>query len=549
MPVEVVDHLTKIWKPHARQEEFLRVPDSIFEGLYGGAAGGGKSELILMLPIAREFYKHPKFKGIIFRRTFPQLEESLIPRSHEFYPLVGGVYDAQKHVWRFPESGATIRFSYLDKDSDANSHDTAEYNYAAFDELTHFTRHMYTYITSRVRTSSSGVPAIVRSASNPGNIGHVWVRDRFVEKARLGRRILYDPESNSKLIFIPAKLTDNPYLMKTDPNYGNRLRLLGEAERKAKLDGDWWIFAGQVFTEWREFKMGDEPDNACHVIEPFLIPSWWPKVLAIDWGYTAMTWAGWAALAPDARIFMYREFTAKKRSIPEWGADIARLCRLDENIVDIEIDPSANQKRGEKSIKEQFIEASGLVPNDADNDRVSGKMLLHDMLRWTPRPPKYIPQEGYLHETAMRILRMHGELAMDEYRNMFEPEPEEKNIPRLQIFNTCRSFIDTIPTCVYDEKKVEDVKEFNGDDPYDGGRYLLKAIDRYLKTCRVEAGLRTRRAEIINRLQETGDQTTFYREMRRYDSESKPVVSVARRYQGVRNAGRSQGFAYNGRRA
>ena len=182
------DGATKVWKPHFKQERFLELPRACFEGFYGGAAGGGKSELLVAIPIVKGFYKHPSFHGVVFRRTFPQLEESLIPRSRELYQSVGGKYDKAKHVWSFP-SGATIRFSHLDSDDDARKHDTAEYQYAAFDELTHFTEFMYTYITaSRVRSTIPEIPAMVRSASNPGNIGHAWVRKRFVEPAPQGGR-------------------------------------------------------------------------------------------------------------------------------------------------------------------------------------------------------------------------------------------------------------------------------------------------------------------------------------------------------------------------
>ena len=299
MGLEELEPGTKFWKPHPKQERFLELPSEVFEGFYGGAAGGGKSELLVAIPIVKGFYKAPGFHGIVFRRTFPQLEESLIPRSRELYTSVGGHYDRSKHVWTFP-SGATIRFSHLDSDDDARRHDTAEYQYAAFDELTHFTEFMYTYVaSSRVRSTIPGIPAMVRSASNPGNVGHSWVRKKFVEPCRDGGKLLYDARSKTYRCFIKAKLTDNPHLMKDDPNYINRLNLLPEAERRAKVDGDWWVFAGQVFTEWRSQNFGDEPEYANHICTPFPIPSWWPKILFVDWGYRHMMYAGWLAISPD----------------------------------------------------------------------------------------------------------------------------------------------------------------------------------------------------------------------------------------------------------
>jgi hypothetical protein len=180
-----------VWKPFKRQSEFLALPDTIFEGMYGGAAGGGKSEALLNLPLIREFINHPRFKGILFRRTYPELESELILRSENqgLYSACGGKYNKEKKRWTFP-SGAVMQFGHLEYDSDVRKYDTAEYNYIGFDELTSFTEYMYLYMFSRCRSSSPKLPAIVRSGTNPGNIGHGWVRARFVEPAPYGTLIV-----------------------------------------------------------------------------------------------------------------------------------------------------------------------------------------------------------------------------------------------------------------------------------------------------------------------------------------------------------------------
>ena len=162
----------------------------------------------------------------------------------------------------------------------------------AFDELTSFTEFQYLYLAfSRCRTSVSELPAICRAASNPGNVGHGYVRKRFVEPARDGNTIIRetvkvnDKETVLLRIFIPAKATDNPHI---DPNYVIRMQMLPEAKRRAKSEGDWWTFSGQVFEEWRIEPFRDAPERARHVIKPVDIPPWWPKILAIDWGFSAM---------------------------------------------------------------------------------------------------------------------------------------------------------------------------------------------------------------------------------------------------------------------
>lgn len=536
MPVQVINRAERMWEPHPVQAEFVQIPWTIFEALYGGAAGGGKSELLLMLPVLYGLHDVPGFSGIIFRKTFPQLEESLIPRSHGFYKLLGARYNDTKHVWTFP-SGATIRFSYLETDQDARDHDTAEYHYAAFDELTAFTEFKYKYITSRVRSSIPGVPKIVRSASNPGNVGHVWVRDRFVAPAPYGRVLIHDLFADVKRIFIPAKLTDNPHLMREDPGYLKRLNLLPEAERRAKVDGDWWVFAGQVFAEWRDTftgtKFRDEPDSASHVVPDFDPPSWWPRLIALDWGYAAKTWAGFGAVAPDKRLFLYREFVAEKTDIAVWGADLQRELQPELASLKIAVlDPSAWGKRGEqKTLAQQIADATGIKWEKADNDRLGGKLWMHEMLRWKQRPPRYVPAEGFSVERFHEILRKHGTAAATDYYDNFQPDAVERDIPKLQVCRRCVEFRKAIPACVYEEKDgeiVEDVKEFVGDDPYDGGRYLLKAYQRLVVQATQKGQELDRLGQIIARLETTHDWTTYYRQMALYEKKSSKVQVVAR---------------------
>lgn len=528
MTAEVSEGFERIWRPNKRQQDFLKIPDTFFEGFYGGAAGGGKSEVLLMLPIARQFFLNPRFKGIIFRKSYRQLEDSLIPRSFELgYEAFGFKYNHSKHVWTHRDTGATIRFGFMDKDSDARQHDTAEYNYIAWDELTHFNEWPYRYLMSRCRTSSPDLPAFMRAASNPGNIGHTWVRRRFVELAKEGYAKIFDVASNTYRVFIPAKLTDNPDLMKSDPSYGDRLKALpSEAERKSKIDGDWWAFAGQVFTEFRISPYSDEPQNAQHVIEPFEIPDWWPKIIAIDWGYKASTAVGWYALSPDERIFKYRELNRKGLTVEEWGADVQRMSQFDGNIVSVVIDPSAEQNRGEAhTIRQRAQRATGFLISLANNDRVGGKDILHSFLRWEPRPKKYVPPEGYSQETRDKIYRLYGEEAANRYAGMFVEDEPETNIPRLQIFDTCQHTINAIQVCTYDEdakgKKIEDVKEFDGDDPYDETRYGLYRVDSFYKGVREEHDQRREINEVLNKLAATGNQTTFYREMEQLEAAGK----------------------------
>jgi predicted phage terminase large subunit-like protein len=246
----------KIWQANkGPQERFLR--SAAFEVLYGGAAGGGKSEALLVAALR---YTHAEsYRAILFRRTFVELERSLIERSWGFYPQLGARYNDQKHFWRFP-SGARIWFGHLEHEKNVYDHQSAEYQFIGFDEVTSFTEKQYRYLLSRAR-SSTGLPIRIRAASNPGGEGHEWVQKRWAPwldespdykgiKAEPGEELAYlnteageiwtprgTPEAKSR-VFIPAKLSDNPMM---GPGYRNTLMGLDQVTREQLLNGNWMI--------------------------------------------------------------------------------------------------------------------------------------------------------------------------------------------------------------------------------------------------------------------------------------------------------------------
>jgi Terminase large subunit, T4likevirus-type, N-terminal len=525
----------KTWKPHNRQTSFLSLPDSIFEALYGGSAGGGKSESLLMLPIVRGFYKEPRFKGIIFRRTYPELESEIIVRSREWYPLTGAKYNEERKRWTFP-SGAIMRFGHAEYEEDVRKYDTDEYNYMAFDELTSFTEFMYTYLSkTRCRSSSNRLPAIVRSGTNPGNVGHAWVRDYFIQAGPFGT-IIHDKKTNLKRIFIQSFAEDNPYLMENDPGYVNRLESLPEAERQAKRYGHWDSFEGQVFDDYREIpnEAKGEPVNASHIVKPFQIPNWWLKFLAIDWGYSAMTIALWGALSPDDKLYIYREYSITHAKTSTWATDIGRISQ-GETYSDIVLCRSAWQNRGDElTQQEQFTKYSGLTARMADNDRIAGKLLIQEYLRWKDKPASKVVQGEMDNELATKILRNQGIEAYKSYLSSFTAEEKEEHLPKLQIFPDCAQLRKCIPLCIYDKKSnttnkpAEDVKEFNGDDPYDTLRYLVSAVDKYLGTLKSEGDHRSRVNTILEKFNRTNDYNYLHRAMERVEGEIPEVVAVRR---------------------
>lgn len=523
-----------------KQQQFASIPVSIKEAFFGGAAGPGKSFMLLMDPLLRKLHLHPRFHGILFRESFPQLEESLIHESQAWYKHFGGIYNGTEHYWKFA-SGAVIRFSYLAKDDQAYDHDTAQYNYVGFDELTAFSRFRWMYLVhSRCRTTVDNLPAYARAASNPLGIGHAWVKERFIDPCPDGGKIIAERMPDGSLvkrIFIKARVTDNPLIMKRNPEYINSLMLLPEAEKRSKLYGDWDAIAGAVFREFRQIHNIDEPANAVHVVEPFPIPSYWPVFVAIDWGFSALCWAGLFAVSPDGRIFLFKEFSWRHTKISVWGADLARsLVEYPGLQMPLTLDRSAFADRGEeKTLAEQITDATGMEVEKSDSDRIGGKMLLHEYLRWTPKPPRYIPPGGYSPEVEQKLYRLRGEKAALEYKRAFDPEPEEKNLPRYQIFKSCPLAINAIVACVSDPKNPEDVLAWDGDDPYDGQRYGIKRAHRYFEQAESAGQSIGRRERIIEKLNKTGDMTTFYREMEKFESDELASDGPVRRYNRVRS--------------
>jgi len=520
-----------------KQAVVLSIPDTVFEGLGGGSAGGGKTDLGLMIPLARGFTDHPKFKGLIMRRTLADLEKELIPRQQEWYAPAGGTYNETKKIWKFP-TGAKIQNGFAEREKDVRKYDSAEYNYIDWDEVTHFTGTQYLYLTlTRVRSSSPDLPAFVRAFTNPGNVGHGFFKSRFVDPCPRGMKILVDKVTGQKRMYVPFLGIDNPHLIKNDPGYLKRLEGLPETEKKAKLYGDWNSYEGQVFTEFRSIHLFGEPENALHVIEPFPIPDWWPRFLVIDWGFAAKTFAIWCAVSPDGRLYIYRTYAWQRTLVKVWAHEAAILT-AGEKLEDFVLCHSAGQHRGdEKTIKQQVSEAFNdtYAIRDADRDRIGGKNLIHEYLRWTQTPKAKLDKKYYDHELACKILRLKGEDAYNQYILTFVEEPPETNLPKLQIFThgpegrENKELIDVIPACIPSDTNPEDVAEFSGDDPYDTLRMAVKTAHRYVDLA-LDSSVKLNKVNtILEKFKASQNATEYHRSMERLEAEANESISIRRR--------------------
>lgn len=436
-----------IFKPNpGPQTAFLAASER--EVLYGGAAGGGKSYAMLADPM--RYMGHPQFSGLLLRHTTEELRE-LIWKSQELYPKIipGIVWSERKMQWTAP-SGARLWMSYLDRDEDVLRYQGLSFTWIGFDELTQWpTPFSWNYMRSRLRSTATDLPVYMRASTNPGNRGHAWVKKLFIDPAppgvsfwatdsETGDTMVY-PEGHSKAgqplfkrRFIPAKLSDNPYLSTTG-DYETMLLSLPEHQRKQLLEGNWDIAEGAAFPEF---------NRRIHVVEPYTIPSEWPRFRACDYGYGSWSAVLWFAVAPDESLVVYRELYVTK-VLAEDLAVMVLQAEQGEKVRYGVLDSSTWHKRGDTgpSIAERMI-MKGCRWRPADRSagsRIAGKNEIHRRLQ------------------------------IDEFT--------EK--PRMVIFNTCTQLIADLPTIPLDKNNPEDVDtKVKNDHTVDSLRYGVMSRPR-----------------------------------------------------------------------
>lgn len=420
------------------------------EALYGGAAGGGKSDCALAEALRQIHIPH--YRGLILRKTYPQLSE-LIDRSTELYKsaIKEARYNDSKHYWQFP-SGAKIFFGSMQHTKDRVNYQGKRYDFIDFDELTQFTWDEYSYLFSRNRPSGPGTRCYIRAQANPGGVGHGWVKERFItpappmttiwEEVNIRHPDGKEEKRRRSRVFVPSTVFDNKILLENDPDYLTSLAALPEAERQALLYGDWDSFSGQVFTEWKNDPEHYHDRAYTHVIAPFKVPHEWQIWCSMDWGYTKPFAVAWYAVDHERRIYRIRELygcTGTPNVGVQWeparvAKEILSIEADDPNLKGRRIyrvaDPAIWGTQTGESIAQVFARA-GVYFEKGEHARIDGKMQIHHRL------------------------------AFDEYGR-----------PMLYVFNTCRHFIRTVPNLVYDDKNVEDINTDGEDHIYDELRYV-----------------------------------------------------------------------------
>lgn len=301
-------------QPEPRQAAFLKLGDlGVLEALYGGAAGGGKSDCLLMA--ALQYVDVPGYAALLLRRTYADLAlpGAIMSRSKDWLMGSDAHWSEKDFRWTFP-SGATLSFGYLQTFNDVYRYQSAEFQFIGFDELTQFTESEYRYLFTRLRRPSgdgtlAALPLRMRGASNPGGRGHGWVKRRFIEKTPDPDDPQDTIERAAARIFIPARLGDNPHV--DQAAYIESLNNVDPFLRAQMLDGDWdarepgdWVYDQNALED--AHRLGQEYDRqlADGTIPP---PAGDLLAIGIDWGENTAAVIGWPT--SDGGLYVAAEVT------------------------------------------------------------------------------------------------------------------------------------------------------------------------------------------------------------------------------------------------
>ena len=437
---ELVQDSEVVFQPNAGpQEEFLAASEQ--DVLYGGAAGGGKSFALLADPL--RYCHNSNMRGLLLRRTLDELTE-LIDKSRQLYTKAfpGAKFRESKSTWHFP-SGATLWFTYLDRDKDVTRFQGQAFNWIGIDEITQYpTPYVWDYLRSRLRSTDPELQKSLnmRCTANPGGVGGWWVKKMYIDSRTENTAFpAYDIDTMKPFVwpsghekagqplfyrkFVPARLTDNPHLM-ADGQYEAMLRSLPEVERKRLLEGDWDVAEGAAFPEFTRSK---------HVVESFDLPTNWPRIRAADYGYSSPSAVLWGAIDWDNNIWVYRELYAKHLTAEQLADKILEAEQFDPLPHYAVLDASCWNK-------------TGFGPSIAE-------VMMRQGVRWTPSDRNRIQGK----------MEVHRRLADDPYSQE----------PRLRVFSTCQHTVKQLAGIPLSKTNSEDVDTKAEDHAYDALRYMV----------------------------------------------------------------------------
>ena len=415
----------------AKQRDFL--DEAAKYKLIGGAQFGGKSYACRMEAF-RTNQMLPKLKGLVMRRSRGEAIKNFVdPILEETRYKDGDVeknylkWHSSKNRITFP-NGSIIDIGFCESEADVEKYRGLQYDWICIEELTQWEFSWWRKIMTCLRTKNIRIRPFFFGSTNPGGVGHGWVKRLFINKEYI------ENENPADYGMTRSGIYDNPIGMNQDPEYLPSLLSLPDKERRARLDGDWDVFEGQYFNEWR---------RDIHVVRPFIpIHGVKRRIICGDYGYSPHPSAVyWLAQLNSGHVICYRELYETRLRFDQLAARCAALTTEDEEIHLVVFDPSiASKEKEDGNTFDDEFQAVGFTVIGGNNKRIEGANLIHKYLA-----PYEDPNTGRL-------------------------------VARLTVTENCTNLIRTIPELVHDKTRVEDVDTKGDDHPYDGLRYGLMEI-------------------------------------------------------------------------
>lgn len=424
--------------PNPRQIEFFK--STALHTMYGGARGGGKSwagrrkAVLLCL-------RYEKLNGLLIRRTYTELRNNhILPLCEELSGFA--TFREKDKSFLFP-NGSRLTLGYCASDGDKLQYQGAEYDFIIFEEATNLEEEWITFISTALRTTrDDGFSPRIYYTCNPGGVSHAYFKRLFID------RNFGENEIPSDYKYIPATVYDNTVLMERNPGYIKQLRALPEAKRRAHLDGDWNVYEGAFFSEFRSSAKPYCDAFNTHVCEPFEVPDTWAVYRSFDWGYSKPFSCDWWAVDYDGRAYLILQLygcvndasgspvadTGVKWTADKVFSEIAKIERehrwLKGKYITGVADPAIWAEDGGEPII-SAADRHGVYFSKADHTRIPGWMQVR-------------------------------------YRLAFS----EEGRPMVYFFSTCKNAIRTLPLLQYSEVNPEDLDTRQEDHFADSFRYF-----------------------------------------------------------------------------
>jgi hypothetical protein len=351
-----------------------------FDVLFGGSSGGGKTKAMTAEAL-RTCMRYPGIRVGAFRRTYSELKESLLAElaEFEFGAALGAKWNGTEYELRFP-NGSLIMFRYAETLKDATRRQGGQYQMLLFDERTLTPPDVISFLESRLRSGRADIPVLgIRSSANPGGSGHGAVKARYIAPTNYGREVVRD-ERGRTVRFIPSRLSDNPHV---NAEYAADLQALPDKLRAAFLDGNWDVFAGQMYPELSQR----------HVVEPFTLPQSWLRYNGIDWGHAKPWGVLWAAVDEDGRAWFYREIYQAGVGEAEQARQILAAESDSEHVAVRYADDAMWATRGDaKPISEVYANNGVYLTAAGKGSRVPGWQRVRSYLADGPACPHHRAQ-------------------------------------------------------------------------------------------------------------------------------------------------------------